>query len=167
MKTRNFKLTFLLAGVIALSLSQVMAQPHCCNSNWSTNADAQWWNNHTPTEYALSAEQITRINKLRKNSYEKKLPIENELRRLRMEYQVTNSNPELDVKKAKALRTSIRDKENKINDINLETKLQIKKLLYKKQLTYFNNSQYTWWDMAENCWYTGNREMKSHCNNCW
>ncbi|MGM0378004.1 MAG: hypothetical protein ACQEQ0_14645 [Bacteroidota bacterium] len=44
MCTKNIKLTFLLAGLMAISASQVMAQHHCGNSNWSANADAQWWN---------------------------------------------------------------------------------------------------------------------------
>jgi hypothetical protein len=174
MKTRNFKLTFLLAGLIVFSASQAMAQPHFCNSNWSVNADAQWWNYNTPVEYALSAEQITEINKLSKNSYEKKLPIENELRSLRMEYGTANTNPELDVKKVKSLRSSIRDKEEKIEDINLETKVQVQKLLTEKQLIYFNNNNYRWWDMSENYWNSGNMEvnscrqmMMSFRNNCW
>ena len=174
MKTGKFKMAFLLAGLIVFSASQAMAQPHCCNSNWSVNANAQWWNNNTPAEYALSAEQITEINELRKNSYEKKLPIENELRNLRMEYQAANSNPDLDVKKVKSLRSSIRVKEEKIEDINLETKVQVKELLTDKQLTYFNNNNYRWWDMSENCWYAGNMDMKSRRqmmmsrrSNCW
>ena len=174
MKTGKFKMAFLLAGLIVFSASQAMAQHHCCNSNWSANADAQWWNYNTPAEYALSAEQITEINELRKNSYEKKLPIENELRSLRMEYQAANSNPELDVKKVKSLRSTIRDKEEKIEDINLETKVQVKKLLTEKQLTYFNNNNYNWWDMSENCWHAGNmgmnsrkQMMMSRRSNCW
>lgn len=174
MKTKNFKLTFLLAGLIVFSASQAMAQPHCCNSKWSANADAQWWNYNTPAEYALSAEQITEINDLRKNSYEKKLPIENELRSLRMEYQAANSNPVLDAEKPKSLRGNIRDNEEKIDDINLETKVQVRKLLTEKQLTYFNNNNYSWWDMSENCWYAGNMDMNSRRqmmmssrNNCW
>jgi Spy/CpxP family protein refolding chaperone len=174
MKTGKLKWMFLLAGLIALSASQVSAQPHCCNSNWSANADAQWWNYNTPAEYALSAEQITEINKLRKNSNEKILPLENELRSLRIEYRAANSNPELDVKKLKSLRSNIRDKEEKIEDINLETKVQVKKLFNKEQLAYFNNNQYNWWDMAENCWYSGNMGMNSRKqmmmssrNHCW
>ncbi|MCF8303599.1 MAG: periplasmic heavy metal sensor [Bacteroidales bacterium] len=174
MKTRNFRFTFFLAGLIIFSASQSMAQHHCCNSNWSANANAQWWNYNTPAEYALSAEQITEINKLRKNSYEKKLPIENELRSLRMEYQAANSSSELDVEKLKSLRSSIRDKEEKIDDINLETKVQVRRLLTEKQLTYFNNNNYSWWDMSENCWNAGNSDMKSRRqmmmsrrNNCW
>lgn len=174
MKTAKTKLTFTLAVLFALSLSQVMAQHGCCNSNWSANADTRWWNNNTPAEYALTAEQITGINKLRKNSYEKKLPIENELRSLRMKYQAANSDSDLDVKKVKSLRSSIRDKEEKIDDINLETKLKIQELLTDKQQSYFNNDKYTWWDMAENCWYAGNSEthsrrqkMMSRGKHCW
>mgnify|MGYP003638015076 CR=1 FL=1 len=174
MKTRKIKWTFLLGILVLFSASQVMAQPHCCNSKWSANADAQWWNYNTPAEYALTAEQITEINDLRKNSYEKKLPIENELRSLRMEYRAANSNPELDAKKVKSLRSTIRDKEEKIEDINLETQVQVKKLLTEKQLTYFNNNNYSWWDMSDNCWYAGNMDMKSsrqmmmsRRSNCW
>jgi Spy/CpxP family protein refolding chaperone len=174
MKTRKIKLTFLLGVLVLFSASQAMAQHYCCNSNWSANADPQWWNYNTPAEYALSAKQISEINQLRKNSNEKILPIENELRILRMEYQAVNSNPDMDVQKLKSLRSSIRNKEEKSEDINLETKAQIKKLLTKEQLTYFNNNQYTWWDMSDNCWYSGNTGMNSsnqmvmsHRNNCW
>ena len=174
MKTRNFKLTFLLGVLVLFSSSQAMAQHYCCNSKWSATADALWWNYNTPAEYALTTEQISETNQLRKNSNEKILPIENELRSLRMEYQAANSSPDLDVKKLKSLRSSIRDKEEKIEDINLETKAQIKKLLTKEQLTYFNNNQYTWWDMADNCWYSGNMRMNSRNqmmmsshNHCW
>ncbi|MEE4198690.1 MAG: hypothetical protein V2I54_13710 [Bacteroidales bacterium] len=174
MKTGKFKLTFLLTGLIIFLASQAMAQHHCCNSNWSAKADAQWWNYNTPVEYALTTKQITKINQLRKISYEKKLPIENELRSLRMEYQAANSNPDLDVQKLKSLRSSIRDKEEEIDNINLETKVQVRKLLTEKQLTYFNNNNYSWWDMSENCWRSGNMGMNSHRkmmmsqrNRCW
>jgi len=174
MKTRKIKLTFLLAGLIAFSTTQVMAQHHCGNSNWSPNADARWWNHNTPAEYALTAEQISEINKLRESSYEKKLPIKNELRSLRKEYQAANPSADLDVDKIKSLRSSIRDKEEKVDSINLETRLRIRKLLNKKQKAYFNNNKYTWWNMAENCWYSGNRElqlhrkrMMSHRRHCW
>jgi len=66
------------------------------------------------------------------------------------------------------------DKEEKIEDINLETKVQVKKLLTEKQLTYFNNNNYNWWDMSENCWHAGNmgmnsrkQMMMSRRSNCW
>jgi hypothetical protein len=87
MKSKRFRLTLVLAGLIVFSASQAIAQQYCCNSNWSSNADAQWWNYNTPSEYALTAEQITDINQLRKNCNEKILPVEKELRSLRMEYQ--------------------------------------------------------------------------------
>jgi len=118
MKRKGIYMSLVLVGLIVISSSQAMAQDYCCNSQWSSNADAQWWNYNTPAEYALTAEQISETNQLRKNSNEKILPIENELRSLRMEYQAANSSPDLDVKKLKSLRSSIRDKEEKIEDIN-------------------------------------------------
>lgn len=174
MKTMKFKLIFLLIGLIIFSASQVMAQYYCTNSNWSANSDARWWNYNTSAEYALTAKQITEINKLRKNSYEKKIPIENELRSLRIKYQTVNSYSEPDIQELKSLRNSIRDKEGKIDNINLQTEVQVRKLLTEKQLTYFDNDNYAWWNMSDNCWYAGNinmnsrrQMMMSRRNNCW
>lgn len=175
MKTKRLKLTtFLVAATFVFITSQAIGQPNCCNPKWSVNADTQWWNYNTPAEYALTAEQISEINKLRKESNEKTLTIENELRTLRMEYRAANSESNLDVEKVKSLRSNIRDKEEKIEDINLKTKVQIKKLLNEKQLAYFNNNQYNWWDMGENCWYNGKmgmshgkQAMRSGRSRCW
>jgi len=174
MKRKGTYVSLVLVGLIVISSSLAMAQHYCCNSQWSSHADAQWWNYNTPAEYGLTADQISKINQLRKNSNEKILAIENELRSLEIEYLAVNTNADLDVQKLKSLRSSIRVKEEKIEDINLETKAQIKKLLTKEQLTYFNNNQYTWWDMADNCWYSDNMKMNSRKqmmmssrNHCW
>lgn len=149
-----------ILGVFTITTS-VFSQNCCNNSKWSVNSNAGWWNYNTPDEYALTSDQITKITEIREESTKKSLPVENELRILRNEYRTENSSAELDVQKLKSLRKSIRNKEDKLEDINLDTRVQIKKILNKKQLEYFNDSQYSWWDMSENCWYSGNMNMRS------
>jgi hypothetical protein len=65
----------------------------------------------------------------------------------------------MDIQKSKSLRSKIRDKEGKIEGINLDTQGQIKKILNKVQLQYFNNNQYDWWEMDENCWHSNKKVM--------
>lgn len=149
-----------ILGVFTITTS-AFSQNCCNNSKWSVNSNAGWWNYNTPSEYALTSDQISKITNIREESNKKSLPFENELRILRNDYRIENSKADLDVKKVKSLRNDIRNHEENIEDINLDTRVQIKKILNKKQLEYFNNDHYNWWDMAENCWYSGNMTMNS------
>lgn len=149
-----------ILGVFTISTS-VYSQGCCSNSRWSFNSDAQWWNYNTPKDFALTSDQIKKINTIRAESTMKSLPFENELRILRNEYSTENSKAELDVQKLKSLRKSIRNQGEKIEDINLGTRVQIKKILNKNQLEYFNNNHYSWWDMAENGWHDSKMNMPS------
>lgn len=149
-----------LLGVVTISTS-VYSQGCCSNSKWSFNSDAEWWNYNTPKEFALTSDQIKKINTIRVESTKESLPFENELRILRNEYNTENSKADLDVQKLKSLRKSIRNQEEKVEDINLETRVQIKKILNKNQVEYFNDNHYSWWNMTETCWYEGKMKMQS------
>jgi len=159
---KNVKLVFALAiiGFLGIS-SQAFSQNYCYYDNWSNDAGMQWWNNDIPTEYALTADQISKVNVIRANSSEKILPLQNELQSLRMEFRGYNSNSDADAKELKSYRNKIRNLEDKISDINLDTQAQIKKMLSKEQLKYFNDGGYGWWDMADNYWHSDHNMMTS------
>ncbi len=155
MLKKNVKLVFtvVLIGLIGFS-SQTFAQDYYSYDSWSGDAGMQWWNNNVPQEYALSSNQITKINKIRAKSNKKILPLQNELRSLRMRYDRYGSGS--DIQKIKSNRNKIRVLEAKISGINLATRVRIQKVLGKTQLTYFNNGGYGWWNMADDCWYSPN-----------
>jgi hypothetical protein len=158
---KNVKLGFMLAIVGLLGFtSQAFSQHYCSYDNWSRSAGMQWWNNNIPTEYSLSADQISKINDIRTNSNKKVLPLQNELQVLRMESHGYNANSEADIKKIQSSRNKIRELEEKISDINLDTRLKVNKMLSKEQLVYFNDGGYGWWDMADNCWYSHDNMMR-------
>ena len=160
---RNKRLIVIAIAILGVfTITTSVFSQNCCNKSMrSVNSNAGWWNYNTPSEYALTSDQISKITSIREESNKKSLPLDNELRILRNDYRIENSKADLDVKKVKSLRNDIRNHEEKIEDINLDTRVQIKKILNKKQLEYFNNDQYSWWDMAENCWYTGDMNMRS------
>lgn len=147
-----------ILGVFTLTI-QVFSQDYCNNTAWTADSNTQWWNYQTPQKYALTSDQISKMNIIRTNSTEKIQPIYNELRALRAEYNAYTSSLEPDIKTIEPLRNKIRDNEEKIEDINLATRIKVKNILDKKQLQYFNDSMYVWWDMAENCWYSGSNMM--------
>ena len=159
---KNVKAVIAMAILSLAGLSsQAFSQNYCNYDNWTSSAGMQWWNNDIPTEYALSTDQISKINDVRANSSEKILPLQNELKSLRMEFRGYNSNSDADIQKIKSYRNKIHNLEDKISDINLDTRVQIKKMLSKEQLTYFNDGGYGWWNMADNCWHSNQNMMLS------
>ena len=154
MLKRNVKLVF---AVVLLSLigfsSQAFAQNYSHLDNWSRDAGMQWWNNNVPQEYALSSNQIAKVNEIRAKSSKKILPLQNKLYSLRSKLRGHNG---YDVQALRSYRNKMSRLENKISEINLTTRVQIQKVLGKNQLTYFNNGGYGWWDMADDCWYSPN-----------
>ena len=157
-KNVTLALSLLLIGLVTVS-TQALSQNYNCYDNWTSSADMNWWNNDIPSEYALSTNQVEKINEIRATSNEKILPLQNELLSLRTEYRNYNSTTDVDVQKIKSVRKNIRDLEDKISDINLDTKVQIKKILTKEQLKYFDDGGYGWWNMDDNCWHSNHSKM--------
>lgn len=154
MLKKNVKLIFavVLISLIGFS-SQTFAQDYYPYDNWSENVDMQWWNNNVPREYALSSNQIAKVNDIRAKSSKKILPLQNKLYSLRSKLRGYNR---YDIQALRSYRNKISRLGNKISDINLATRVQVQKVLGKNQLTYFNNGGYGWWDMADDCWYSPN-----------
>jgi Spy/CpxP family protein refolding chaperone len=160
MNKQKVKIMSVVAILFFLGFStQTYSQMCCNNSNWNYNSGLHWWNSNTPEKYALSSDQVTKINSIRSSSSEKISVMQNKLIPLRLEYRKINLSSDYDINKLKSVRKEIRDLEDKISDVKLETKDQIKKVLSKEQLNYFNNDQYRWWNMADNCWYSGKSNM--------
>ena len=151
MVTNKLKMVFALAIISMVALSaQAFSQDYCYYDNWTRGAGAQWWNNNVPAQYALSAEQITKINDIRSKTSEKILPQQNELRALRIEFRGYDSNPNADIEQIKSYRNKIRNLEDKISDLQLDARGKINKVLTKEQRLYFNDGGYGWWDMNDN-----------------
>jgi|GEM_PF-1419394 len=176
MNKQDIKLA-LTAVIIVLTgiCSQVFSQNYCYYDSWNKNADRKWWNYNTPSEYALSSDQIAKINEIRATSTEEVEPLQNELTTLKEQYHAYNTSADADIKKLKSYASQIRILEGKISDINLETQFKIKEILTKEQLTYFNDKGYGWWDMYNCHWRSGRyrttgagqKSMRGHRGCCW
>jgi Spy/CpxP family protein refolding chaperone len=163
MLTNKLKMVFALAIISMVTLSaQAFSQDYCYYDNWTRDAGAQWWNSNVPAQYALSAEQTTNINDIRTKTSEKVLPLQNELRALRIESHGYNSNPNADIEKIKSYRNKTRNLEDKISDHQLDARGKINKLLTKEQRLYLNDGGYGWWDMDDNWWHSNHRGMSGN-----
>ncbi|NOX87584.1 MAG: hypothetical protein GXO77_01055 [Calditrichaeota bacterium] len=145
-------------GVLGFS-SQAFSQNHCYWDNWSEGSGAGWWNNNVPAQYALTADQIAKIDEIRSKYQKKIVPLQNELRSLRMESGAYASRYNADIDKIKKYRRSIRDLEEKIDDYRLDARKDISKILSKEQQVYFRDGGYGWWDAGGNWWHNGRGMM--------
>ena len=145
LQSKSSKLLIAVAmfGMLAFA-TQGFSQGYCYWDNWKMGAGSGWWNNDVPAQYALSAEQITKINDIRASHSEKILPIQNELRSLRIESHGYGSRYNADVDKIKDYRNKARNLEGKIEDYRLDMRKDIDKLLTKEQRLYFNDGGYGW-----------------------
>lgn len=134
----KFKVLFISAvfGLVALS-TQAFSQNSC---NW--NNGPAWRSSNIPAQYALTADQVTKIEKTRVKYNEKILPLQNELRTLRIEFRGYDSRYDAEIGKIRAHRKQIRNLEDKIYDLRLNARGEINKLLTKEQKLYFNNGGY-------------------------
>ena len=163
MLTNKLKMVLALTIISVLSLSSlVFSQDYCYYDNWTRHAGAQWWNSNVPTQYALTAEQITKINDIRSKNYEKILALQNELRALRIEYRGYASRSAADISKIKSYRKKIRNLEDKISDLQLDARGKINKVLTKEQRLYFNDGGYGWWDSGDDWWHSNHRGMSGN-----
>lgn len=157
----------LVLGLTSLSFSQ----GYCYWDNWGPQSDTGWWNNNVPTQYALSVDQVKKLNELRSKFTEKILPLQNELRSLRMEYRTYSMRGDADLDRLKDFRKEIRKLEDKIDDYRLDLRKNINKVLTKEQRLYFNQNGYGWWDGSDNWWHMGTHSRMMHRNmnyrSCW
>jgi len=164
----------MLSGALLLVLTMTslsFSQGYCYWDNWGPQADIGWWNNNVPTQYALSVDQVKKLNELRSKFSEKILPLQNELRSLRMQYRAYAMRGDADIDHLKDYRKEIRKIEDKIDDYRLDLRKNINKVLTKEQRVYFSQNGYGWWDGPDNWWHrgAGHQRMRMNMNyrSCW
>ena len=162
LQTKSLKL-FIAVAVIGMLIvaTEGFSQGYCNWDNWEQGAGTGWWNNNVPAQYTMSAEQISKINDIRVEYNEKILPLQNELRALRIEARGYSSRYNADTDKVKDDRQKIRNLEGEIEDYRLDMRNDISNQLTKEQQPYFNDGGYGWWDMDDNWWHESGNMMDS------
>ena len=122
-------------------------------SLFSSSASAQgydgWWSNsNVPSKYQLSPEQITKTREIRSQYDDEIIPLQKELRSLRMEARGYASRSDAEIGKIKSYRKDINNLDDKIEDLRLEARAEINKVLTKEQKAYFGDN-YSRWDMND------------------
>jgi Spy/CpxP family protein refolding chaperone len=151
-------MVIMVFGMFGL-FSQANAQGSCYWDSWEMGTGPGWWNYNVPASYALSTDQVTRMNDIRNQTQQQIFPLQNKLRSLRIEMRGYASDYDADVNKIKDYRNQIRDLEDQISDIRLDAHGKINKVLTKEQRTYFSQGNYGWWDMDDSWWHSGRGMM--------
>jgi Spy/CpxP family protein refolding chaperone len=148
MRTNHKKLGLtvaLLATVVfALFANPANAQGR---SRWMRGMSryAGWWaNTNVPQQYQLSPEQMTRLRDIRAQYDDKITPLRTQLHALSIEARGYASRPDANIEEIKSYRKDINDLEDEIEDLRLEARAEINKVLTKEQRAYFGND-YDWW----------------------
>ncbi len=144
-KQRKLVLIVSLIGTIILLSSltnTVKAQgwnySNCMNG---MSRDYGWqWNASVPQKYQLSADQMTSIRDIRSQYDDQIFPLQRELRALRIEARGYESRTDAEIEKIKSYRKDINKLSDKIEDLRLDTRAEINKVLTKEQLAYFGNN---------------------------
>lgn len=142
---KSSKKLILLAFVMlfaALSTT-TFAQGYWCRDG---NYDANWWNANLPSQYQLSSEQITKLNKYRADIDQKIIPLQNELRALQIEIRGYVNRNNSDPVKVKEYRNQVRDIQDQIADIRIEARQKMNSIFTDVQQGYFNDTRVGWWD---------------------
>ncbi len=155
MSKKKFVLSALILGAAAVPLF------------FSSSAFAQWWgygmgghygmlgsyrgtgmmgwNQNVPEKYWLTAQQIDNVRQIRSDYGDKIVPLQQRLYSLRIEARGYASDPDADLGKIRDYREEIRGLEGKIDDLRLDARGEINKVLTKEQRVYFSDN-FDWWD---------------------
>ena len=177
MHTKHKKLALivsLIGTIILLSLFAVSTYAqgrHHNNSMRGMSGDYGWqWNDNVPQKYQLSADQMTSIRDTRSKYDDDIFPLQRDLRALRIEARGYESRSDAEIGKVKSYRKDINNLSDKLDNIRLEARGEINKVLSKEQRAYFGDN-FGWWDMSSGMMgYDGygmdNCPMMSR-GNCW
>lgn len=110
------------------------------------------WNQNMPEKYWLTAEQLQKVREIRSEYNNEILPLQRKLSSLRIEARGYAENPDAEIAKIKNYREDIRGLEGKIDDLRLDARAAINKILTKEQRVYFSDAKhpsdnFDWWDM--------------------
>ena len=103
------------------------------------------WNQNVPEKYWLTAQQIDNVRQIRSNYDDKILPLQQKLYSLTIEARGYASDPNADLGKIKSYREEISGLQGKIDDLRLDARGEINKVLTKEQRVYFSDN-FDWWD---------------------
>ncbi len=103
------------------------------------------WNQNVPEKYWLTAQQIDNVRQIRSDYGDKIVPLQQRLYSLRIQARGYASDPDADLGKIKDYREEIRGLEGKIDDLRLDARGEINKVLTKEQRVYFSDN-FDWWD---------------------
>jgi Spy/CpxP family protein refolding chaperone len=148
MFTKHKKLALivsLLGTIMLLSLFSSSATAQGMGRCMS-GSDTWWSNSNIPDKYQLSPEQITKIREIRSQYDDEIIPLQRELRSLRIEARGYASRSNAEIGKIKSYRKDINDLEGKIDDLRLDARATTNKILTKEQRVYFSDN-FVGWDM--------------------
>ncbi len=117
-----------------------------CMGGGMNRGDGWQWNNNVPQKYQLSAEQMTQIRNIRSEYDDQIFPLQRELSSLRIEARGYSSRSDADIEKIKSYRKDVNNLSGKLEDLRLDAKGEINKVLSKEQRAYFGNN-FGWWNM--------------------
>jgi len=131
--------------------------------------DGWQWNNNVPQKYQLSADQMTTVRDIRSQYNDQIFPLQRELWALRIEARGYASRSDAEIGKIKSYRKDINNLSDKLDDIRLEARDEINKVLTKEQRAYFGDN-FGWQNMHSGMMsYDGydmnNCPMMSHWDN--
>jgi len=142
MFTKHKKLALivpLLGTIMLLSLFSSSATEQSMGRGMS-GSDSWWSNSNVPAKYQLSTEQISRIREIRSQYDDEIIPLQREFRSLRMEVRGYASRSDAEIGKIKSYRKDINNLGDKIEDLRLEARAEINKVLTKEQRAYFGDN---------------------------
>lgn len=179
MRTNQMKLGFAVALLAMFMLSSFTNPANAQGRGWCMdrmNEYDGWWSNaNVPQQYQLSAEQTTKVREIRSQYDDEVIPLQRELRALRIEARGYASRSDAEIDKIKSYRKDVNNLEGKIEDLRLEARADINNVLTKEQSVYFGDS-YDRWDMNDGMMMGhmmngmgmhGNRSMMSGRWGCW
>ncbi|MCL5027407.1 MAG: hypothetical protein M1480_00135 [Bacteroidetes bacterium] len=142
MFTKHKKLTLvvlLLGTVVMLSLFLSPAKAQGMQHRMSGHGE--WWSDsNIPAKYQLSSEQIGKIKEITSKFDDEIIPLQRDLRALRTESRGYTSRSDAEIGKIKSYREDINNLEGKIEDLRLESKAEINKVLTEEQQAYFGDN---------------------------
>jgi len=149
-----------LSLVLIFSLAYSQGNGMHGNGKWLNSDNPELWNANIPQQYRLSSDQISKIISIRKKYDDKIQPLRQQLWDLKVEARKYSAQPDADIKKIKDYRKKIRNLQAKIEDLRLDARAEINKVLTKDQRAYFGNYAFGFGHMGMH----GNMEMGGMMN---
>jgi hypothetical protein len=140
------KKNLLLTTFTAIFSLFIFSSVLIAQSYWRDNYDQRWWNYNVPNDYRLNQDQVGEINQYRSEYDSKIIPLQNELRALKIEKRGYTNRRDADPNQIRDYRDQIQDIENQIEDYRFEARDKMNGIFTDNQRGYFNDNSIGWWD---------------------